>query len=293
MERPANSVNAFRRTVISCLTGAFASTAFAAEVRVVDPDGHPKQDVVVLCNGRSKGATITDATGTVAVADTCRKVQCVHGEFIMGEVNVEGGHALCRLGAGVHVSGEIDRKVCGECSVSLTGYRSVRASESGRVDLSKSGRPATFHVKPVPPGPYALTIYRHDDEWSCSTDLGEMSAGPHTVAAVWREPIPVEVKVVEQDGKPAGGLPVHLVPAGDLTEHPPEGGHCRYEGWYREDLLSNRKGEVRILTDSSDSSAMVQAGDPDDVGHFASVSLSQKKNGKLVITLPAPPHTDD
>lgn len=287
MDRPANSANGFRRAVIPCLAAAFVSAALAAEVQVVDPDGHAKQDVVVLCDGRSKGATITDATGTVAVADTCRRVQCVHGEFLMGEVTVEGGHALCRLGAGVHVSGEIDRKACGECSVSLIGYGSGRASESGRVDLPKDGRPATFQLQPVPPGPYTLMVSRHGDGWNCSTDLGELSAGLHTVAAIWREPTRVEVKVVGQDGKPAAGLPVRLVPTETLTDVP-EGGRCSY-GWYRGDLLTDVKGEVRILTDRSDPSAVVEAGDPDDAGHFASVSLSRKRSGKLVITLPAGP----
>src|SRR5206468_7247142 len=101
--KPCRSLHErIRRTAGFLAMAAVASAALAAEVRVIDPAGNPMQDVVVLCDGKSKGAVATDANGAATVADTCRKVQCLHGEFITGEAQVEGGKALCRLGAGVH-----------------------------------------------------------------------------------------------------------------------------------------------------------------------------------------------
>lgn len=291
--------------MIRCLTAALTSTLFAAEVRVLDPDGHAKQDVVVLCDGHSKGATITDAAGTTAVGDTCRRVQCVHGDFLTGEATIADGHAVCHLGAGVFVSGEIDRKVCGECTVILIGEGSARDSESsvypprigpplrtrsvesGSVDLPKDGRPGTFHLRPVPPGFYTFKVNRHTDEWSCTTDVGDLTAGLRSVTAVWREPVSFNVKVVGQDGKPRPDVPVRLWVSAMDGERAPQGGRCSSSR--SEDLTTDKNGEVRILADPADAAAVVQAGYPDDTGYFASTSLSGKKGGKILITLPASP----
>lgn len=278
---------------------------------MVDRDDHPVPDVLVVCDGHSKGAALSGPDGRASVADSCRKVQCLRGGLIPGDAAVEGGKALCRVTTGAVVTGELDAKLCeDDTSVAVLPLRFAAEepepgrgffSESAAARLTGDGRSCRFQLKPVPPDAYLL-IVSATDGWSCATDLGPIPAEPRNVTPFWHTHSPLEVTVVGKDGKPAHGIPLRVALRGHNGEYdPPTGGHCLMDPPTRvtfergqpnltvEDWSTDEKGHVRLMFDPADDSMVVQVRDPEDPDSVMRVvPVSGLRGKKLMIDLREP-----
>jgi hypothetical protein len=180
-------------------------TAHGADVRVLDPDGHPVAGAAVVCLGREKGVDSSGPDGSAHVPDACRRVHCEIGDFVPAQAVIVNGKAECRLTAGVFVTAApVPTSCVGEhaCSAAIRRFGGG-ISESDSVRLDDPFWPpgviprSHFRFKAVPPGRYRFQMQRTvglHDLWECEADLGTLAAGDVEVQLRWTDPVRVAVR---------------------------------------------------------------------------------------------------
>lgn len=193
--------------------------AAVVDVTVLDPEGQPVQNAVLMCVRGADVRGLTDDAGRFAVPDSCTDVECVSGFFVSGHARLSGEFAICQLSAAVVVRGEVAGPGIEQTwfSATLRTAKGTRAVAEVTVGPLPDDRTPRFRMPPVSPGAYVLEVVREQDMWSCVTDLGALSSGEREVVVSWHEPIRVTGVVLDPEGKPFPKVLLHVEHSGEAA----------------------------------------------------------------------------
>lgn len=231
----------------AALTLSVAVAGTGPVVTVLHADGRLLPGVAVVCVRGGSGTGLTDEQGRVTLSEGCLEVECMHGGLVTGRARIVDGAATCTVAEAVVILGEIRGAMRGELYVVQAVSSERRPAPQGvPVDSGPTPGPRRFRVE-VPAGSYGLRVFRWDDYWSCSADLGSLAAGEREVVVEWREPTEVRGIVLDSAGHPFGRVLLHLVyESGDMKQ--PDKMRCEKD-INALDVISERDGRFVALVD--------------------------------------------
>lgn len=249
----------------------------AAAVRILDPSGNAVPGATAVC---------VEPASEAATSAKCRRIRCEAPGFVPGESAAVSGAASCTLAPGVVVAGEVPAGAAArglEARLVPKG-KDAKPVATLTVPKAQAGAPVSgFAMQAVPPGRYALELARAEDGWVCRADLGPLSAGRQRVAAAWRDPAVVTVRVRDAAGKGAAEIPVTAPSRGA----PPAPGTWACGPSTRKPVATDAAGAAKLSLDPAQS-ALIVAGDWKHPRGLAYAVLDRAPSAPVTLDLALP-----
>jgi len=273
------------RWLVSLLVAGAPIATWAAAVTVLDPEGRPVADTLVMCLDPEESSALTDAEGVATVPDACSAVSCWRGGHLPGRARVEHGAATCRLTAGQRVTVALELPGCADFHAGLVPVDvagdNVRSSVMEPEEHDSGGCVARLGL--AVPG--ERDVWVGDGRgWTCQARIVlSPEDADDVVRAIWRSPLELAGTVLDAAGRPATDIPVRVRdPVGDDPPAPEEWWCTSRDS--AADIFTADDGSFHVLVDP-DRRSVIEAGSSWDPDGFASLEVGPLPVGPVVLRL--------